>query len=182
MNVFIEGQSFQGSTDQGRVQLGRYLRFPAFAHSAVWPATYSIHAGVRAKSELYVVWTKGRYRPSINWACKMSKSALENSSVPFRWWTSEWVSCRFIGKRLIIRLIPRRSHQNSVVETRLARYKNSIINFSRSEFPADFWTKETCEKRRSGKLSVGNWVDRRTVTTLTPSTQSNLFSKLIYFF
>jgi len=61
---------------------------------------------------------------------------------------------------------PRRSHQSSVLETRSTRWENSIIIFSKSEFPADFSTKETYEKRSTGKLSVGNSVDRRMVTTL----------------
>jgi len=49
----------------------------------------------------------------------------------------------FIEKRLIDRWIPRQSHQRSVLETLCTRRKNPIINFSRSEFPADVSTKET---------------------------------------
>jgi hypothetical protein len=51
---------------------------------------------------------------------------------------------------------PRRSHQSSVLGTRSTRWENSIINLSRSEFPADFSTKETFEKRCTGKLGAGN--------------------------
>jgi len=65
-----------------------------------------------------------------------------------------------------------------VLETHSKRWKNSIINFLRTEFPADFPTEETYKKRCTGKLSIGNSVDRRTVTTLmksnpSPGTKSN---------
>jgi len=43
-----------------------------------------------------------------------------------------------------------------VLETRATRWKNLIITFSRSEFPADFSEKETYEKRCTGKLGAAN--------------------------
>jgi len=46
------------------------------------------------------------------------------------------------------------SHQNSVLEARSARWENLIINFSRSEFPADFSARKTYEKQCNGKLSA----------------------------
>jgi len=49
--------------------------------------------------------------------------------------------------------------------------ENSIINFSSFEFPAEYSTKETYEKRCTGKLSVANYVDRRTDTTLDHHTR-----------
>ena len=84
---------------------------------------------------------KVRYRQSINWVCKMLKSTLAISSVSFCRQTFEWVSCRFIKKRPINRWNPQKlSAANS-----FNKVENSIINFSRSEFPADFSAKETCK-------------------------------------
>jgi len=108
-----------------------------------------------------------RYRPSINWVCKC-QSLLRKTHA---YLSVDILLSEFLAdstKRDLYIYIPSRrassqsntssikkidgSHQSWVLKSRSTRWKNSIINFSKSEFPADFSTKETYEKRSTSKI------------------------------
>jgi len=86
---------------------------------------------------------------STDSVCRVEKPALENSSVSLRRSTFQVSFLGFMEKR------PR--NRTTAPKLSVANTLNNEGDFSSFEFPADLSTKETYEKRCTGKLSAANY-------------------------